>query len=158
VAKPDIPQPEERERQEQALKLRLGGATYAQIAAKLEYADKSGAFRAVQAVLDRQESEGAAALRKIEDARLDLLWLRAFTTAMNDNATVEVRAKAEARALNVHNARVKLHGLAAPQKLEVGVSMEEFVTRVEEDMRALGYPTDYAAPPLEVEDEPWSNL
>lgn len=158
MAKPDIAQPDERLRQEEALKLRIGGATYARIAEQLGYADHSGARLAVQAVLDRQESESAAELRKIEDARLDLLWLRAFTTAMNGNATAEVRAKAEDRALRVHQARVKLHGLAAPQKVHVDMSLDEFVTTVEEDLRALGYPPGgYLPAPVE-DDGTWSNL
>ncbi|MBF6460287.1 hypothetical protein IU433_14695 [Nocardia puris] len=160
MTKASIAQPDERLRQEEALKLRIGGATYAQIAEKLGYADHSGAHRAVRAVLDRQESESAAELRRIEDARLQLLWVKAFTTAMSNSESAEVRAKAEARALNVHHARVKLHGLAAPQKLEVGMSVDECVTRVEDDLRALGYPTNGAiiGPPVEDDGEVWSNL
>ncbi|WP_280269175.1 hypothetical protein [Nocardia wallacei] len=123
MAKPDKAQPEERLRQEEALRLRIGGASYAQIAAKLGYADHSGAFRAVEAVLDRQESHAAESLRQIENGRLDLLWRKAFAAAMDGNATAEQRAKAEERALRVHHARVKLHGLAMPEKLVVAAAI-----------------------------------
>ncbi|MBF6070143.1 hypothetical protein [Nocardia farcinica] len=161
---PDIAQPDERLRQEEALRLRIGGVPYARIAEQLGYADHSGAFYAVQAVLDRQESHSAAELRRVEDGRLEFLWTRAITTAMSDKATPEQKAKAEDRALRVHQARVKLHGLAAPEKLEVGISKEEFITRVEDDLRALGYdpvtglPMGMVVEPEEEDAEPWSNL
>jgi hypothetical protein len=54
----------------------------------------------------------------------------------------------------------KLHGVYAPSRVRVGVDLEEFVTTVEEDMKALGYPTGDGVIEAEVEedDEPWSNL
>ncbi|CCF61166.1 hypothetical protein [Nocardia cyriacigeorgica] len=150
---PDIAQPDERLRQHEALKLRLAGVAYARIAEQLGYSDKSGAFRAVQAVLDRQESHAADELRKLEDARLDLLWLKAFPGVMaGDLKAIEVAAK-------LHDRRVKLHGLAAPQRVEVqniGLSYEEFETTVDEDIRALGYHPRNDVP-LSDTDDGWAN-
>lgn len=144
---PGIAQPDERQRQHEALKLCLAGATYERIADELGYADRSGAFRAVQAVLDRQESHAAEELRKIEDARLDLLWLKAFPKVMaGELKAIEVAAK-------LHDRRVKLHGLAAPQRVQVeGLSQEAFTTRVKEDMLALGIPPQFDTP---LEDKPY---
>ncbi|WP_051165464.1 hypothetical protein [Nocardia testacea] len=155
MAKPDIAQPEERTRQTEALRLRLAGLAYDQIAERLGYSDRSGAFRAVQAVLDRQESHAAEELRKIEDARLDLLWLKAFPGVMaGDVKSIEVAAR-------LHDRRARLHGLSAPQRVQVqaeGVTQLELTTRVQADMRELGLDRAFAAPPQPDDPaEPWAN-
>ncbi|MBN2493907.1 MAG: hypothetical protein JXR96_04885 [Deltaproteobacteria bacterium] len=62
------------QKQAKALELRAAGKGYAEIAATLGYADHSGAFRAVQAGLDRAMAEPAEHCRRLELDRLDRLW------------------------------------------------------------------------------------
>lgn len=54
----------------------------------------------------------------------------------------------------------KLHGVYAPSRVRVGVDLEEFTTRVEDDLRQLGVSAtgDAVVIEAEVEDEGWSNL
>lgn len=154
MAMPDIAQPEERLRQQRALDLRLAGATFDQIARTLGYADPSGPRRAVDAVLTRVESAGAAELRKVEDLRLSELLLRVWKPAMQGDL------KAIDAALKIHDRRVKLHGLAMPEKLIVaqlaGLSAEEFTTTVDEDLRTLGYELAFSAP-ADDDADGWAN-
>jgi len=72
-----------RQREEQALELRLGGASYAQIAKALEMTP-GGAYKAVERALSRHASETdekAAELRRVEVARLDRLLLGVWPRA-----------------------------------------------------------------------------
>ncbi|MEV0543797.1 hypothetical protein [Nocardia salmonicida] len=152
MAKPDIAQPEERLRQTEALNMRLLGATWDQIAKEKGYADPSGAYRAVEAVLKRVESAGASELRKLEDMRLDLALRKVGPGVMaGDLKAIELYAK-------LHDRRVKLHGLAMPEKLIVAqsaMSAEEFATRVDEDLRELGYVLEAPAPADDADS--WAN-
>lgn len=67
MTSPDTPEPEPapqtdlEKRQAQALEMHLANASYDQIAEHLEYADRSGAYRAVQAALRRQRYDHDAA-------------------------------------------------------------------------------------------------
>lgn len=151
MGNPDIAQPDERIRQHRALELRLGGMQYAAIAEALDYADKSGPYRAVASLLDRQESESAAEHRRIEDMRLDALLAKYWPAAMaGDLKAAEFVGK-------LHDRRVKLHGLSAPTKVLVGgLSQEEFETNVDEDLRALGVDPRMDTPLVD-DGEPWAN-
>jgi hypothetical protein len=159
MPKPDIAQPDERDRQTKALELRIAGATYDQIAKTLEYADRTGAFKAVNAVLTRRESTAAAEYRELEDARLDLALRKvAPGVVAGDLKAIELW-------LRIHDRRVKLHGLAMPEKLQVqavGLDHEAFTTTVEEDIRILGLHPATGRPLSEPElieddEEPWAN-
>ncbi|MGV9635750.1 hypothetical protein ACWDO0_16325 [Nocardia rhamnosiphila] len=157
MAKPDIAQPGERQKQARALEMRIAGLPWAFIAEQLGYADHSGAFRAVEALLKRQESEKAEEYRKIEDERLDLAIRKLYPgVRAGDLKAIDMWLKA-------HDRRVKLHGLAMPDKVllqqfNVGVTHEEFTARVQEDMRELGFDRVFVVPP-EPDDpaEPWAN-
>jgi hypothetical protein len=65
-----------RQRQEEALRLKIAGATYQQIADQLGYSNRGSAAKAVQSLLDRHEFEGVEAYRHIELARREDLYLR----------------------------------------------------------------------------------
>lgn len=151
MAKPDIAQPEERERQQKALELRLAGLPWAAIASQLGYADHSGAFHAVQALLKRVESGAAAEYRKLEDMRLDVALRKVWPGVMaGDLKAIEIWLK-------IHDRRARLHGLNMPEKLvlqqlNVGLTFEEFVTTVAADLAALGIPLSEDTP---VEDKPY---
>lgn len=68
MTSPDTPEPDDappqtelEQRQAQALEMHLANASYDQIAEHLDYADRSGAYRAVQAALRRQRYDHDAA-------------------------------------------------------------------------------------------------
>lgn len=64
-----------RKRMAQALQLRMGGATYDQIAQALKYADRAGAKKAVTSALKDITKSGAEDVRELELARLDRVLL-----------------------------------------------------------------------------------
>ena len=72
------------EKQEQALELRMTGATYNQIAKSLGYANPSSAKAAVDAVINRTEREAATEVVALDLARLDEYQMRC-THALRSN-------------------------------------------------------------------------
>lgn len=50
-----------------------------------------------------------------------------------------------------------LHGLKAPQRVQIGVDQEAFTTRVQDDMRELGIPPRMDAPLDTSDPEGWAN-
>lgn len=101
-------------RQRQALELHLAGATYDEIARQLEYASRSGAYKAVQKALEERRAPDStpadAKPAETELARLDAmlqgLWPKA---RKGDVAAVD-------RVLLIEQRREKLLQQAAPQK------------------------------------------
>ena len=115
MPKPDQPQPGERERAVAALNLRRDGLPYREIAARLAYADESGARKAVSRLLDRVEAEGVAELRRLESERLDALMAGHWSAAIaGDTDAARI-------VLGVIDRRTKLLGLNAPTAVSVGV-------------------------------------
>ncbi|WP_341267048.1 hypothetical protein [Gordonia malaquae] len=115
MPKPDQPQPDERERAVAALNLRRDGLPYREIAARLNYADESGARKAVSRLLDRVEAEGVAELRRLESERLDALMAGHWSAAIaGDTDAARI-------VLGVIDRRTKLLGLNAPTAVSVGV-------------------------------------
>ena len=78
----NVPQPEERLRAQQCLDLRIQGHTYQYIADRLGYADRSGARRAIERLLDRTEFETVDEYRALESDRLDALHRAHWPAAM----------------------------------------------------------------------------
>lgn len=98
-----------------AVKLRIAGATYSEIARQLGYADKASAFKDIQRALEqaRQELEDAAAvLRTLEVARLDQLTLALWGQAMAG----DVKSVDAIRRLS--ESRRRLLGIDAPERHE----------------------------------------
>lgn len=116
---------ERTERQIEALNLRKIGLQYDEIAKRLGYSDKSGAWRSVKAALDRRVSEAANEMRIIQDERLDLLLSRVLTAVLQgdlDRVTT---------VLQIEKRRADLWGLDAPKGVEVtGASGGPIVTDV----------------------------
>ncbi|MEV6656445.1 helix-turn-helix domain-containing protein [Nocardia fluminea] len=142
-------QPDERDRQSKALGLRLEGHTYAKIADELGYSE-SGAYRAVEAILKRVESAGAAELRKVETLRLEALFHAWWTPAIGGDE------KAAGVVLRCHDRLVKLHGLAMPEKLDITVDKDAAAFDIAASLAAIGYVAPVT--PIEVDTEPWSNI
>ena len=103
------------EKQRQALELRMGGRTYAEIAKVLHYANHTGAEYAVRTALQKTLEPTAHEFRALALERLSkilsLYWLRMING--DDKATDRVfRAIADVR---------QLLGLDAPQKVDVNL-------------------------------------
>ena len=101
------------ERQKEALSLRLVGLSYDAIAERLGFANRSGAFRAVQAALKKTLQEPADELRTLELERLDSMLLPMMAQAKKGNQG------AVDRVLRIMERRAKLLGLDAPTKQEI---------------------------------------
>ena len=128
----------QRNREARALNLRKGGFSYDAIAAELGYADRSGAYRAIQRALARTLSEPADELRKLEVERLDDLWRRTQVILATRHAVLYQgadtgfddpgpRLKAIEVGIRVMERRAKLLGLDAPVKTRVEVITEDVV-------------------------------
>ena len=100
-------------RQKQALKLRLAGASYEDIATQLGYAGRGNAWRSVMAALKATLQEPADQVRILEAARLDRLLLGVWTQAAKGNQG------AIDRAIKIMERRAKLLGLDAPSKQQI---------------------------------------
>lgn len=108
------------ERQQKALMLRKGGATYQSIADTLGYANRSSAADAVtRALQDTVDRELADELRRIENERLDALWQPMYARALTgDQAAVD-------RCLRIMERRAAINGLDAPVTMRQAVITEE---------------------------------
>lgn len=102
------------ERRRQALELRKAGATYDRIAQQLGFANRGGAYRAVETALREITAEPAQDVRQLELERLDALLLGLWPQARKGNQG------AVDRVLRIMERRAKLLGLDAPTKAEVG--------------------------------------
>ena len=101
------------EKQRQALELRKAGASYDEIARKIGYRSKSGAYKAVTSALNKMLKEPAEELRTLEMARLDRLLVGVWGAAVQGNQG------AIDRVLRILERRAKLLGLDAPQRREL---------------------------------------
>lgn len=117
------------EKHRQALELRRGGATFAEIAAMLGYEGPSGAYRAVMGALRRTLQEPADELRSLELSRLDALLMAVWPQATRGNLG------AIDRALRIGERRAALAGLDGPQRVEQTVTASE---RLLAALRAFG--------------------
>lgn len=79
---------ETQERVAEALRLRKLGYDYDDIAAKVGYADRSGAWRAVDRAMSRTVRETTTQVRQLELERLDMLLVRAFEVLHKDHPHV----------------------------------------------------------------------
>lgn len=134
-------QPDDRDRQQQALDLRLLGHSYENIAKELGYADRSGARKAVLAILDRRETEAAEQYRRVEGDRLDKKTLTTWTNlrkaeADGDHASIARYINALVR---ISERRCKLLGLDAPTQVELGAPNIDLEAAAKEIMAVLGF-------------------
>lgn len=114
-------------KQGQAVQLRIAGASLAQIAERVGYADPSGAHRAITAALrEMLPEQDRAEARRLEIAKLDRLEMAAWNRALGGDEP----DKAAATILRCIGMRAKLLGLEAPAQLDVRVREGELV-RVE---------------------------
>lgn len=108
-----------RERMAEALRLREGGATYNEIAAKLGVS-RTMAFEDVQTALKEITREPAETVLTMELQRIDHLWMRAYTMAMKGDMG------AMDRAIKLIDRRITLHGLDV-NRSQVDVTVMEAI-------------------------------
>lgn len=100
------------ERQRAALALRKAGHDYDEIAARLGYRGRSGAYQAVMTALKRTVQEPSEDVRRLEVARLDALLAGLW------DAACAGKWLAVDRVLSIMARRAALLGLDAPAKSE----------------------------------------
>ena len=103
------------ERGRQALELRIGGATFPQIAQQLKYANPSCAYYAVKAALNRVPAPEATTLRHLNLERLNRMRL------LNQAALRKGDTKAIHTELAIQERETRYMGLDAPVKQEVSI-------------------------------------
>lgn len=101
------------QKQQRALELRNLGVGFDRIASELGYADRSGAWRAVKAALDRAVVEPAHEQRIIQSQRLDMLVRQALQAVLAGDLDQIPNV------LRVEKRRAELWGLDAPRAVEV---------------------------------------
>lgn len=105
-----------RERELEALEMRMAGQPYSAIAKALGWRNRSSAYEAVMRVLDRREQEPAERVRSMELQRLERLlqayWKRAIRKRAPDiNAAKLV--------LDILTRRARMLGLDAPVRVDI---------------------------------------
>lgn len=109
------------QKEAEAVKLRLAGHTFDQIAQRLGYSDRSGAAKAVRRAMQATIQEPTDELRRIEVERLDALQ-RALWPAAESGKWL-----ATDRVLTIMDRRARLLGLDAPQRRVVNVIVEDVI-------------------------------
>ena len=110
-----------RQKGQQAIRLRMAGATIAQIASQLGYASEAGAYKAIMRELEataHDQGESTEAVRQLELKRLDQmqfpLWNQVLT---GDQGAITT-------ALRIQERRASLLGLDAPKQIEARVRID----------------------------------
>lgn len=125
--------PEVIAKQADAVKLKVAGATYEDIARALGYADASGARWAVKAGLAaRLDDAGVDELRQVELERLERLQLSRWQKALD--AGLDSSDDALALVLRIMKQRAELLGLNAPIQIEATVTKGYASTNSPEDL------------------------
>jgi hypothetical protein len=144
-------------KQAEAVRLKVAGHSYDEIARMLGYADHTGARGAVRAGLNaRLDSAGVEEVRQVESERLDRIqltyWQRAVGETFKDRNGDDVSVVADPEyaelVLKVMDRRARLLGLNAPVKiggdpnnpfrLEVDVNIDlDFRSLSTDELRAL---------------------
>lgn len=123
-----------REREKEAVDLRIEGASFDLIAETLGYHDKSGARKAIMRALERYAPEPLEELRRLELARLDVAQAGIWDGVRDgDLEAVDTFLKISTR-------RARLLGLDAPASLRIipeGL-IEAEIRELEERLRQIG--------------------
>ena len=110
-----------KEKQKRAMALKLAGASYAQIADNLGYADSSGAYKAVSRGMKNALQESAGDLRKIHYGRLEHMLMLVWP-AVNQGDSRAVNS-----ALQVMDRMERLYGLNEAQKVDITAGARETI-------------------------------
>ena len=99
------------ERQRQALEMRMAGANFDQIAEQLHYKDRSGAYRAVMAALNRVPAIEAKQYRALNLERINKMRLHNWPS-IKDRKAMDMELKFQER-------ESRYLGLDEPDKMKV---------------------------------------
>jgi hypothetical protein len=106
---------------QQAIKLRMAGATTEQIAEQLGYANASGAYKAIMRELEatvQLQSEGTESVRQLELKRLDQMLFPIWPQVLaGDQGAIST-------ALRIQERRASLLGLDAPKQIEARIRVD----------------------------------
>ncbi len=108
------------EREREAIALRRGGASYDEIAARLGFADRSGAKKCVERGLSRWLREADEELRALELERTETLLARLWPLV--DRPAPDLDALAAY--FKLADYRAKIAGLYAPRRQQVEVAVQ----------------------------------
>lgn len=101
------------EKRARALQLRIGGATYDQIAQQVGFSGRGGAYRAVAQALRDIPREAADELRQLELERFDTIQIRLMQKLGQGDLTVVPNL------LRLAEQRARLLGLNKPEQLQL---------------------------------------
>lgn len=114
-----LPSEEQLERERKAVELARAGVGYDEIARQVGYANRGGAWKAVQAALRRTQQGDADDLRALECDRLDRVLTGVWPRAVRgDDAAVR-------NVIRISQQRARLMGLNAPIKTELTIALDE---------------------------------
>lgn len=141
----------EREAEAEALRLRLAGLPFAEIARRQGSKHASTAWRRVQAALrDTVPLEDVDLLRRLESERLDYVQVRLFAAleAAQRREDVDGVIKASTAFVKIAERRSRLLGLDAPVRTDVRISgaMEAEIETLVAELTAL--------PPIGQDEQP----
>lgn len=108
-------------KQQQAVQLRMAGATLNQIASELGYASDSGAYKAIMRELEQtahDQSESTEAVRQLEIKRLDSMLFPIWNSVLTGDL------QATTTALRIQERRASLLGLDAPKQVDARIRVE----------------------------------
>jgi hypothetical protein len=155
-------QPTNRARAIAALDDRLKGHTYRTIAQNHGYRDASGAYRAINRLLDRKETESVTTLRRVETERLDTAQAAVWPKVQRGDLG------AIREFVRISERRCRLLGLDMPVQVAVGISEQEFAARAAELLEIVGDKPlrelvragqePEPAEPLPEDTQPWGNI
>ena len=110
-----------RQKVQQAIRLRMAGATISQIADQLGYASEAGAYKAIMRELEQTAQdmgESTEAVRQLELKRLDQMLFPIWNQVIaGDNTAITT-------ALRIQERRAALLGLDAPKQIEARVKVD----------------------------------
>ena len=110
-----------RQRGQQAIRLRMSGATIAQISGQLGYASEAGAYKAIMRELEQtaqDQGESTEAVRQLELKRLDQMLFPIW------NQVISGDQGAISTALRIQERRASLLGLDAPKQIEARIRVD----------------------------------
>lgn len=130
--KPGVNHTEQRQRENEAMRLHVAGMTLAQIGERFG-CHEATVSRMISRGLDRATFEGARALRRRQAERLELLHGSAMRVLGDAGSTFDQRLRAIAQAVRVSDAVTRLYGLNAPERVRFEADMD----KVFETLRSL---------------------
>ena len=110
-----------RQKGPQAIRLRMSGATIAQIASQLGYASEAGAYKAIMRELEQTAQdmgESTEAVRQLELKRLDQMQFPIW------NQVIAGDQGAISTSLRIQERRAALLGLDAPKQIEARIRID----------------------------------